>query len=104
MKFKIQSLPSLTIVILTCFVTPACGQDRPSVKECLAPGHKAASEQKFDEGIKIFIDCSEKHPNSSDAHFFLGMAYFHKKDIEKALLFRKYQYALDFKKTGLILF
>lgn len=56
----------------------------PVVGECLSGGHKAASSGNFDEAIKIFSACAEKHPNSAVAHFFLGMAYLHKKETEKA--------------------
>lgn len=56
----------------------------PVIAECLSGGHKAASEGNFDQAIKLFTACVEKHPKSVDAHFFLGMAYFRKKDIENA--------------------
>ena len=56
----------------------------PAVAECVALGHKAATEGNFDQAIKLFSACIEKHPNSTDAHFFLGMAYFYKQDIDKA--------------------
>jgi tetratricopeptide (TPR) repeat protein len=56
----------------------------PALAECLSGGHKAAQEGNFDQAIKVFSACIEKHPNSSDAHFFLAMAYFYKRDLEKA--------------------
>ena len=56
----------------------------PVVGECLSGGHKAASSGNFDEAIKMFSACAEKHPNSAAAHFFLGMAFLHKKETEKA--------------------
>lgn len=56
----------------------------PVVSECLSGGHKAASSGNFDEAIKIFSSCLEKHPNSAASNFFLGMALFYKKDVENA--------------------
>jgi len=56
----------------------------PVIAECLSGGHKAASEGNFDEALRTFNACVEKHPNSAEAHFFLGMAYLQKEDIDKA--------------------
>lgn len=57
----------------------------PVVGECLEPGHKAATEGNLDQAIKVFRTCAEKHPNSTDVHFLLGMAYFFKKDPDSAM-------------------
>ncbi len=95
MKFQVQSHPLLIIAIFALLVRPVFGQQTenkqalgrttdPVVAECLSSGHKAASEGNFDQAIKVFSACSEKHPNSTDAHFFLGMAYIRKQDTDKA--------------------
>ena len=105
MKFKIVSVLLFTVTFVTLLFTLAIGQQKENkaievkkdqaVTECLAPGHKAASAQNFDEAIKIFSGCVEKYPNAGQAHFFLGMAYFHKKDVENATNELKKAYQLD---------
>jgi len=58
----------------------------PALAECLAVGHKLAQEGNLDDAVKAFGNCVEKFPNSSDGHFFLGMAHFYRKDLERAVV------------------
>jgi tetratricopeptide (TPR) repeat protein len=105
MKYGAKSLSLLLVILFIIVVSPVCGEEMenqhttgkkdPAVADCLAPGHKAASQGYFDEAIKIFTVCAEKHPNSAEPYFFLGMAYFRKKDVPKATAAYKKATELD---------
>lgn len=94
MKSGIKLLCILLVMTLITLDSPVCGEQMenqpattkrdPAVSDCLASGHKAASQGYYDEAIKIFSACAEEHPDSAQTHFFLGMAYFRKKDIPRA--------------------
>lgn len=75
--------------------TPAPGKSDPAAAECLESGNKAADAGNFDEAIKQFTTCTEKFPNSAEAHFLLGMAHFYKQDVEKAIAALKKSMQLD---------
>ena len=64
---------------------PATPDMPPELNECLARGNNAAAQKDFELAIKEFSSCAEKFPKAAPAHFFLGMAYFMKKDMEKAI-------------------
>jgi tetratricopeptide (TPR) repeat protein len=74
--------------------TTAPGKSDPAA-ECLEGGNKAADAGNFDEAIKLFTSCTEKFPNSAEAHFLLGMAHFYKHDTEKATAELKKSMQLD---------
>ncbi len=67
----------------------------PEVKECLAKGHQAAQVKDLETAIKEFSACVKKYPDSAAAHFFLGMAYFRKKNLDNAVEALKKSAQLD---------
>ncbi len=64
---------------------PAMPEMPPGLRECLEKGHKAADQKNFDQAVQEFSSCVKNYPKSAEAHFFLGMAHFLKKDMDKAI-------------------
>lgn len=60
------------------------GKDK-EVVDCIGQGQKAAMAGKLDEAIVVLTSCAEKYPDSGLAAYVLGMAYFQKRDKDKAI-------------------
>lgn len=56
---------------------------------------------RLDDALKEFAGAEKVQPDSADAHYYLGLAYFQKGDKDKALMHAKRAYALGQKQLQL---
>jgi cellulose synthase operon protein C len=80
------------LLVLICSAIPLIATADPKLEianraatDCLNKARANLDENKLGAALDIFKDCVKQHPQSTDAHLGLGMAYFFNKDPKSAL-------------------
>ena len=67
-------------------------------EERFKKGHELLRNQKLDEALKEFEQAAKLSPDTAVAHYWVGKAYFYKKEPERAIA--KFKKALDLEPTN----
>ncbi len=91
LSFSTKLTLGISAIIITLCPTGIWAQDSVNGKynqaaaECLQMAKQALDSGQLEKALQELKSCAKSHPQSTEAHFALGMAYFFSKDPKSAV-------------------